>query len=50
MEKPKLTSKHINFYALSQGSLTMASAGTTQYVMMFCTDVQIYVPYEIITI
>ena len=38
MEKPKLTSKHINFYALSQGSLTMASAGTMQYVMMFCTD------------
>ncbi|MBE6038617.1 MAG: hypothetical protein E7218_05360 [Anaerofustis stercorihominis] len=38
MERPQLTSKHINFYALSNGTLTMAFTGTTQYLMMFCTD------------
>ena len=36
--KPKLTSLHINTYALSNGLNTMASQIPTQYIMMFCTD------------
>ncbi|MBE6038051.1 MAG: hypothetical protein E7218_02450 [Anaerofustis stercorihominis] len=36
--KPKLTSMHVNMYALANGMNTMASQIPTQYIMMFCTD------------
>ncbi|MBE6038050.1 MAG: hypothetical protein E7218_02445 [Anaerofustis stercorihominis] len=36
--RPKLTSLHINTYALSQGLDMMAGQIPTQYLMMFCTD------------
>ncbi|MBE6038052.1 MAG: hypothetical protein E7218_02455 [Anaerofustis stercorihominis] len=36
--KPKLTSLHVNTYALSNGLLTMASTAPMTYIMMFCTD------------